>query len=200
MTPVIELGEKLLEIRGILQRLDRILHQYHAVHQDSKADHDGTDVLLSRIRSALCHHQDGADKRKDQREILRIEEGQPQGTFRIDTHQTQEPCGKGLTDIGADDNDNGLGDFHDAAVDKSHQHDRQGRGGLEDDGDAGTQQETEPPVGGEFLERLFHFTASHLFKTGGHDAHAIQEERQTANDHNDGKDNVFDIHTKIPPF
>ena len=71
------------------------------------------------------------------------------------------------------DDADGLSDLHDTGVHQTHQHDRHSGGGLNGDGDAGTQQQTFDGVGSHALEQPLQLAAGHFFQTFGHDRHAV---------------------------
>ena len=77
--------------------------------------------------------------------------------------------------------------YHDAGVDEPDQHDGQGGGGLNGNGNAHAQQQALELVGSHLFQNDFQLAAGEFLQTGGHDVHAVQEERQTAQQGNDGK-------------
>ena len=79
-------------------------------------------------------------------------------------------------------------EVHNARVDKTDEHDRHGRRGLDGDGDACTEGKALEGVGGHLLEQTLKLTAGKLFKTLRHDLHAVEEKRKTAEQSEDAED------------
>ena len=187
---ILELGEQFGKSRHILQGFHRIRHHIHAVHQDSKAQQDGTQILL--LLCLACHDAQDTDHSQHQREVGGLEH-LDQHTAAVQTDQTQQPCRNGGTDIGTHDDTHRLAQGHNTRVDQTHQHDSDSRGGLDHSRDQRTEEHTLDGAGGHGSEDALQLAAGQLFQTHRHHIHTIEEQCQAAAQRKDAKQ----IHTRF---
>ena len=88
-------------------------------------------------------------------------------------------------DIRAHDDPHCLPQRHHTGVDKADDHDGRGGGGLNGGSDARADQHSEKTICREFFQDPLHPVAGRGLKTGAHHLHAVQEQRQTAQESKD---------------
>ena len=132
------------------------------------------------VLAAFAHHvQDHAGQRQQGREGRGLEQLE-EDIRAADAAQAEDPGGHGGADVGADDDVDGLPQRHQTGVDKADDHDRRGRGALDDGGDAQTRQKAEHALIGELAEQNLQAAAGALFQCGAHQVHAEQKQAQSA--------------------
>ena len=188
---IVEVNEQLSKLRHIGQRADGIAHHIHTEHQNGKTHENGAQRLLF---VALGQHDEAdADKGQNGREVDGLEHLHPEaGAF--DTGQRSQPGRQCGADVGAEYHVNRLGKGHDARVDQTNQHNGNGRGRLDGDGNDRAQRQTEQGAGCHFAEHFLQLTTGHFFQTGRHDVHAVQEKGQAA-DHGDQIKDAHEAHS-----
>ena len=187
---ILELGEQIGKAGHILQGFHSIRHHIHAIHQNGKAQQDGTQILLL---LGLSHHvQQDTDHGQHQREVGGLHHLQ-QDAIAVDAYQTQQPGSDSGTDVGTHNDTHGLAQGHNARVDQTHQHHGDSRGGLDNAGDHHAQQQAFDGTGGHGTEDALQFAAGQFFQTHGHDIHTIEEQCQAAAQRKDAKQ----IHTRF---
>lgn len=174
---VVEGGQHARELFTFGERFDGLRHEGHAEHQNGEAAEDGTDVFFLLLFG--LHDETDADERDDGREVCRFQQ-RHENVVRLDAAEGQDPRGQRGADVRAHDDTDGVGKLHDAGVDETDEHDGEGRGRLDGDGDGGTQREALPDVGCEPLQDDFQLAAGDLFQVRGHDVHAEQEKGETS--------------------
>ena len=172
------------ELRRLRQGAHGVLHHHRAVHQDGESHHDSAHAVAA---SALVHGaEDDADEGYHGGEVLRLKELEEEGVA-VDAREGQDPGRQGGAHVGAHDDAQGLSQLHDTGVDQAHQHDCHGGGRLHGDGDARAQEEAFDRVAGHLLEELLQFAAGQLLQAGGEDRHAIEKERQSPAEGEEGE-------------
>ena len=140
-----------------------------ALEQQAEAQNDLSDVLDLGLFGVEHHKRAHADA-----------EGSDAGYVQRDQH-----AGDGGTDVGTEDNAGGLGQIHDAGIDKAHDHHGGGRRGLDDHGNEDTQQEAEDSIPGQFFQKILHFGTGCQLQPVAHVLHTEQERAQAAQQLND---------------
>ena len=172
---VLKADQHICKLGQISQTFHRVLHKVHAIHQNGKADEDGTDALF--LIALGTHQHQNTDERNNGRKVFRLHHLNEQ-TAALQTGKAQDPSSEGGTDVGTKDHADGLSKLHNAGVDQTHQHNGNGRRRLHRNGDGCTQHQADDGVGGGLFQQLFQLAAGHLFQIGRHHVHAVQEKDQ----------------------
>ena len=183
--------KQILERGALPQGRNAGVHQAHAREQDAEAQHDLADVLLFCV--AQEHIKNAANKRDHGRKGLGLDQCQPQAVAG-DIRHADELAGDSSTNVRTHDHAYRLREGHDAGVDKADANDDRTRRRLDDAGDEGAENNTLDGGRGQFLQNALHLAARQLLQTGAHDRHAVQEQRNTAQQRGD----VCDIHLDTP--
>ena len=183
--------EQVLEHRTFPQGGHAGVHQAHAGEQDAEAQHDLTDVLFLGV--AQEHIKNAADERHHRRKGLGLNEGQPEAVAG-DIRHADELAGDSGTNVCTHDDAYRLRQGHDPGVDQADTDDDGAGRGLNDTRDKGAEDNAFDGGGGQLLQHALHFAARQLFQTGTHDGHAVQEQRDAAQQRGD----VSDIHNDTP--
>ena len=171
--------DKVLEPCHILQGPHGGGHGMQSLEQQAEAQNDLADVLVLLLLG--IEHQ----KRPDE-DAGRGNAGYIQG---------DQDAGDGGTDVGAEDHAGGLGQVHDARVDKAHDHDRGSGRGLNDDRHEDAQQKAQKTVPGQLFQQVLHPGPAGDLQSVAHVLHAEQERAQPAQQRND----IGEAHS-IPPI
>ena len=183
--------EQVLERRALPQGRNAGIHQVHAGEQDAEAQHDLADVLFLGV--AQEHIKNAANKRDHRCEGLGLHQGQPQAVAG-DIRHADELAGDSRTNVRTHDHAYRLREGHDPGVDKADTDDDRARRRLDDAGDEGAENDALDGGRGQLLQYALHLAARQLLQAGAHDRHAVQEQRNTAQQRGD----VCDIHLDTP--
>ena len=126
------------------------------------------------------HDHHDADDQRQGRQGGGLEDLQPGGAARIHVEETDDLAGDGRTDVCADENAQRLAEGQDACADEAGGDDDRGCRGLDEGGDADAQQECLDHVVGDVLHDLFEGPGGTLLEAVAHQAHAIEEHGQAA--------------------
>ena len=188
-----ESDEQLLEGRHILEAADSAAHSIHAEHQCGKAQQDHAGVLLLVV---LTEHKEGnADERQDGGETGGLQQLHKK-IITGNATQRQDPARHRCTNVGADDDIDGLPQGHKAGVDETDHHNRGCRRGLDHGSHSKAGDKTSKLAGSQLTEQSFQSAACPALQSLTHDVHAKQEQAQAANK----IEYVEYIHNKIPPI
>ena len=136
------------------------------------------------LRVADEHIKNAADKRHHRRKRLGLDEGQDEAVARNIRH-ADELTGDRSTNVCTHDNAYRLRKGHDAGVDEADANDDRAGRRLDDAGDEGAENDALDGGRSQFLQYALHLAAGQLFEAGTHDRHAIQEQRNTAQQRGD---------------
>ena len=149
---------------GLAQRRHRVAHHAHAEEQHAETGDDLPPVVQDRLFEK--DDERNADKGEQRRQ-------------RADVERDQKAGHRGA-DVGAHDDPDGLPQRHHAGVDEADDHDGRRRGGLDRRRDARADEHAEKAVGGQLFEDALHAVARCSLEAGAHHLHAVEEERETA--------------------
>ena len=154
-----------------------IAHGLHTKHQCGKTKQNGAGILL--FISLAEHIEDNADQCKDGGKIAGLQHLYEE-VFATDAAKAEDPAGHRCTHICTHDHIDRLGKRHDAGVNKTNDHDRGGRGALNDRRYTKTGQPTGDLSGRQGAKQGTKSTACAALKSIAHDVHAKEEQAQAA--------------------
>ena len=155
-----------------------VFHDREPEEQETKSQNDLSDVPVVPFLGEKFQGDADSDSRKG-----------GLGQFKSD-----ELGGHRRADIRPQSNPHSLLQGHQPGAHEAYEHDRRGRGGLDESGHPGSGQTPDDPVGGNGTEDFFDFwTGSHL-QPFGHGLHAQEKKPQAADGLNQGVDDIHDSH------
>ena len=160
-----------------LQRSHSAAHRLHAAHKNSEGQQDHTDILRAGFLAEEI--ENNANKSQESKNSRRRD-----GSLALNACQYQNPTGNGGADIGTHDNADGIGQLHDAGINKTDYHNCGGRGGLDCCGDQSAQKHTFKSSGSQLAEDDLQLAAGNTLKTFAHKGHTEEEEGKTAQQSN----------------
>ena len=131
---------EILEPGHVLQRTHGGGHGMQSLEQQAEAQNDLADVLVLLLLGIEHQKRPGEDA----------------GRGNAGYIQGDQDAGDGCTDVGAEDHAGGLGQVHNARVDKAHDHDRGSGRGLNDDRHKDAQQKAQKTVPGQLFQQVLH--------------------------------------------
>ena len=157
-------ADKLNKGGPLAQRLHRRAHHFHTDKEHAETGENAAVMVYLRLFEKDDKRH--AHKGKQRSELADVE-----------GDQLARDRG---ADVRAHDDPDSLPQRHHSGVNEADHHDGRGRGGLNRRRDARAHQDAEEAVRREALEDLLHAVAGRGFQTGAHHLHAVEEQRQAA--------------------
>ena len=185
---VAQAGEQPVHDAGFLQHLHGAAHIQQAGEQDAEPDGDIADG--PGIPEQPGHDEHDADNQRDRRQRGGLEKPQEGRNVAggIEVQQADDLAGYGGADVRPDDDAQGLAHRQDARADQAGCNDDGGRGRLDQCRDRDAQDKRLERVVGHLFHDVLHGAGGVFLQGIAHQAHAVQEHGQAAQQGQDIKE------------